>query len=106
LSADLGANVDAALNGAQRIEEGGVMGRVKARQRRIRELHRQVRPFVEKHCGPGSLPEKKFAKLYQEGIAFVQREKAKRKKQRDALLQRLDRLEREVKRLQAQGKSV
>ena len=81
------------------------MDSLKTRPRRIKELYRQIRPLVEEHCGPGSLPEKKFVKLYREGIAFVQREKTKQKERRDALLQRLDRLERQVKRLQAQGKS-
>ena len=82
------------------------MDRSKARPRRIKQLYRQIRPFVEEHCGPGSLPEKKFAKLYRKGIAFVQQEKTKQKERRDALLRRLDRLERQVKRLQAQGKSA
>jgi hypothetical protein len=82
------------------------MDRSKARARRIKELYTQIRPLVEEHCGPGSLPEKKFAKLYREGIAFVQQEKTKQKERRDALLRRLDRLERQVKRLQAQGKSA
>jgi hypothetical protein len=82
------------------------MDRLKARPRRIKELYRQIRPFVEEHCGPGSLPEKKFAKLYREGIAFVQQEKTKQKEQRDALLRRLDRLERQVKRLQARDNSA
>ena len=77
-----------------------IMKRIKQR-RRIKNLYAKVRPYVEEHCGPGSLTRKKFAELCRQGDALMRKAIIKRK-MRDAMAEKLVQLERRVRRLEAQ----
>jgi len=75
------------------------MKRVK--RERIRLLYAKVRPYVERHCGRGSLSERRFAEFCREGDALM-RSAERKQKSKDPLAVKLAQLERRIRRLEAQ----
>jgi len=70
----------------------------------IQRLYLKVRPYVEKHCGPGSLTEKRFAQLCWEAAAAMRKAKIQQRL-RPPLADRLDQIERRIGRLEAKYKA-